>query len=398
MQSLCTGTVLTRSNGSGNSSGSGRRNGFSASQLAATDRPGRRADPLAGAGRPVGVGPRLEAGQAVEVPALEVQALAVADAALGLPLLFGRTDLAGIDMKTHRPSIDTILFVDLSPGAAAVRDARLEVVDPVDRRHAAEPAVGLVVDVVPGELVHRAAPDDGLLAAVAEDHDEGVDRRRPVGVAEVDAGGTRPNRSGSGPRAGSRPVGTGGSGAGRSGPARTCGPTCTSRCSRTRRGGIRGGAGRWAAAPCPRISTWACHQWATTSARPSCSIREGFCRPSAAPSRARRRWYRTAPSETPRICAVWRLRLASLLQDLDRHDLLPCELCQGGASERALDVQDQLESPWLACRWMSSTTAVLNVCQARNDSGSLTPSFTGLVTRPPRDRSGPALGQAGATL
>ena len=30
------------------------------------------------------------------------------------------------------------------------------------------------------------------------------------------------------------------------------------------------------------------------------------------------------------------LRLASLLQDLDRHDLLPCELGQGGASERDL--------------------------------------------------------------
>ena len=32
---------------------------------------------------------------------------------------------------------------------------------------------------------------------------------------------------------------------------------------------------------------------------------QGFCRPSVAPSRARRRWYRTAPSETPRIRAVW---------------------------------------------------------------------------------------------
>ena len=29
---------------------------------------------------------------------------------------------------------------------------------------------------------------------------------------------------------------------------------------------------------------------------------------------------------------------------------------------------------------MSSTTVVLDACQARNDSGSLTPSFTGLVT------------------
>ena len=75
------------------------------------------------------------------------------------------------------------------------------------------------------------------------------------------------------------------------------------------------------------------------------------------------------------------LRLASLVQDLDRHDLLPCELGQGVASRRSLDVQDQLGSTWLACRWMSSTTVVLNLCQARNDSGSLTPSFTGLVTR-----------------
>src|SRR5512140_1276706 len=74
------------------------------------------------------------------------------------------------------------------------------------------------------------------------------------------------------------------------------------------------------------------------------------------------------------------LRLASLLQDLDRHDLLPCEHCQGRASERAVDVPDQLESAWLACRWMSRTTVVLDACQARNDSGSLTPSFTGLVT------------------
>jgi hypothetical protein len=37
--------------------------------------------------------------------------------------------------------------------------------------------------------------------------------------------------------------------------------------------------------------------------------------------------------------------LAALLQNLDRHELLPCELCQGSASERALDVQDQLGKP-----------------------------------------------------
>jgi hypothetical protein len=39
VQSLCTGAVLTRSNGSGSRSGSGRKNGFSAAQLSATDKP-----------------------------------------------------------------------------------------------------------------------------------------------------------------------------------------------------------------------------------------------------------------------------------------------------------------------------------------------------------------------
>src|SRR3954471_2590957 len=147
---------------------------------------GDRADPLDRTRRPIRVGPGLEPAQAVEPPALDVQALAVADASLRLPLLFGRADLAGIDVEAHRASVDTILLVDLSPGAAPPREARLEVVDRVDRGAPAEPAVGLVVDVMPGELVHRAAPDDGLLAAVAEDHDEGVDGRRAVGIAEVD--------------------------------------------------------------------------------------------------------------------------------------------------------------------------------------------------------------------
>src|SRR5258708_39522607 len=126
---------------------------------------------------PIGVGPRLESLQTIEMPALDVQVLAVAHAAFGLAFLLGRPDLAGIDVESERPGIDAVLLVDLSPGTAAVRDAGLEVIDPVDGRHAAEPAVGLVVDVMPGELVHRPAPDDSLLAAVAEDHHEGVGGR-----------------------------------------------------------------------------------------------------------------------------------------------------------------------------------------------------------------------------
>src|ERR1700730_15877648 len=54
------------------------------------------ADPLDRTGRPTGVGPRLEPGQAIEPAVLDAQALAVADTSLRLPLLFGRADLAGI--------------------------------------------------------------------------------------------------------------------------------------------------------------------------------------------------------------------------------------------------------------------------------------------------------------
>src|SRR5216684_1661826 len=108
---------------------------------------GGRADPLDRTRRPIRVGPRLEPGQAVEPPALDVEALAVADTSLRLPLRFGRANLAGIDVKANRASVYTILLVDMSPGAAPPRDARLEVVDPVDRSDPTEPPVGLVVDV-----------------------------------------------------------------------------------------------------------------------------------------------------------------------------------------------------------------------------------------------------------
>ena len=103
-------------------------------------------------------------------------------------------------MEAHGPGVDPVLLVDHPPGAAAPGDAGLEVVDPVDRRHAPQSPVRLVVDVMPGELVHRATPDDGLLAAVAEHHDEGVERRRAVGVAEIDPGELAPVALGLGPR------------------------------------------------------------------------------------------------------------------------------------------------------------------------------------------------------
>jgi hypothetical protein len=58
---------------------------------------------------------------------------------------------------------------------------------------------------MPGELVHRAAPDNSLFAAVAEDHDEGVDRRRAIGVAEIDPAELAPVALGLGPGWGLNP-------------------------------------------------------------------------------------------------------------------------------------------------------------------------------------------------
>ena len=96
----------------------------------------------------------------------------------------------------------------------------------------------------------------------------------------------------------------------------------------------------------------------------------------------RRRSNRTAPSVMPRIHALWDRDWPRCCKTSIVTICSLVSFAKAGASQRALDVQDQLECAWLACRWMSSTTVVLNACQDRNDSGSLTPSLTGLVTVP----------------
>src|SRR4051794_6937203 len=232
---------------------------------------------------------------------------------------------------------------------------------------------------MPGELVHRAAPDDGLLAAVAEDHDEGVDRRRSVGVAQVDASEFAPIALGLGP------------GWGLDSPERA-----------DRRPAVAGAdelADRLVGAV---VAIFVAEEFLKEqdAGGPLLAQDLGLGLPPVGDGLGQAelldpRWLPSAigdivsgasevvtdrPLGDAQDSGRLALRLAALLQDLDRHDLLPCEHGQGVASERVVDVQDQLESAWLACRWMSSTTTVLDVCQARNDSGSLTPSFTGLVT------------------
>src|SRR4051794_29699624 len=88
-------------------------------------------------------------------------------------------------MEADAAGVAAIRRVDPAPRPGPLGDARLEVVDAPPRRHAAEAAERLVVGVVPGELVHPLAPDDDLLAAVREGHDEGVEGLRPP--ADVDA-------------------------------------------------------------------------------------------------------------------------------------------------------------------------------------------------------------------
>ena len=232
---------------------------------------------------------------------------------------------------------------------------------------------------MPGELVHRAAPDDGLLAAVAQDHDEGVEGRRSLGVAEVDAAEFAPVALCLGP------------GRGLDVPER---------------------ANRWSAVASPHeladrlvravVAMLGAEEFVEEldAGRPVLAQSLGLRLPPMGDRLGQAELLdprRLPPAIAGSVLGATEVipdrplgdaqdsrrlapRLVALVQNIDRHDLLPCELCQGDASERAWDVQNQLESPWRACRWMSSTTLVLDVCQARNDSGSLTPSFTGLVT------------------
>ena len=232
---------------------------------------------------------------------------------------------------------------------------------------------------MPGELVHRAAPDDGLLAAVAEDHDEGVDRRRSVGIAQVDPAELAPIALGLGPGRSLNPPERADGGPAVVGPHELADRL------------VRAVIAVLGAEELVEELDAGRPLWAQDLGLGLPPVGDGLGQtPLLDPRRFLPSIGRSVagaaevvadrPLGNAQDSRRLGLRLGSLLQDLDRHDLLPCELGQGGASERAWDVQDQLESPRLACRWMSSTTVVLNVCQARNDSGSLTPSFTGLVT------------------
>src|SRR5436853_6483218 len=74
------------------------------------------------------------------------------------------------------------------------------------------------------------------------------------------------------------------------------------------------------------------------------------------------------PCDWPRWCKTSIVTICSLVS------------LAKGVPPSGLADPGQLGRPRHACRWMSSTTAVLDPCQARNDSGSLTPILTGLVT------------------
>jgi len=83
-------------------------------------------------------------------------------------------------MEADCPRIAAVPRVDLAPGAGPAHDAGLQVVDPVDRRHAAEAAVRAVVALQPRQLILTAAPHHGRPAAVTERHHERVQRLRAV--------------------------------------------------------------------------------------------------------------------------------------------------------------------------------------------------------------------------
>src|SRR5262245_53998783 len=342
--------------------------------------PGGRADATGLVGLEHRIGPSLQVIQAVEGPRPHRQPLPDPDPALGLALLLGAADLAGVDMEAHRTGVDAVLLVDRAPGAAPPRDAGLEVVDPVDGRDAAEPAVGLVVDAMPGELVGGAAPDDGVLAAVAEDHDEGVDRRRPLRVTQIDAAELAPVALGLGPRRGLDP-------AERSEPRPA------------EAGADELADGLVGAAVAVLLAEVVVEQ--LDAGRPALAKGLGLSVPPVRDDLGQAGLLdleRLVPTVVGPLTGATEVvadsalgdaqhagglsgGLASLVQDLDRHDLLPRELGQGAASERGQGCGPS--------RPASGTSADLSTeirCdqrtgppQARTNSGLLTPSLTGSV-------------------
>src|SRR5262249_28105620 len=182
---------------------------------------------------------------------------------------------------------------------------------------------------------HRSAPDDGFHAAVAEDHDEGVDRRRSVVVAEVDPAELAPVAL-------------------RLRPGRGLDPP-----ERPDRGPAIAGAHELADRLVrPVIAVLGAEELVEelNAGRPllvedldlglppvgdglgQAELLDARRLPSAIGGTASGATEMVTDrplgdAEEPRRL---RLRLASLLQDLDRHDLLPCELGQGGASKRSL--------------------------------------------------------------
>lgn len=83
------------------------------------------------------------------------------DQALDLALGLGVSRQTGIDVEADGAGIGPVVAVEGAPGAGAVNDTGLEVVDAHHGRYAAQSAQGFIVYLVPGELVLAWGPDDG---------------------------------------------------------------------------------------------------------------------------------------------------------------------------------------------------------------------------------------------
>jgi hypothetical protein len=156
--------------------------------------PRRGATPPSLPGTQLLVGAGLQLGQAGERPDQARAALDETHPALDLPLVLRVAWQARIDVGAHGPGVSAVGVVDLAPRPGASGHAGLEVVDAEHGRDAAEAAQGLVVGVVPAQLVPVAAPDQHLLARVREHQHEGFGGLRPL--ADIQAGGVRHVKAG----------------------------------------------------------------------------------------------------------------------------------------------------------------------------------------------------------
>lgn len=202
---------------------------------------------------------------------------------------------------------------------------------------------------MPGEMVPPRTPDHGFPAAVTENHDKGINRRRSLGIAEVADSEFAPVSLGLGPGRGLDPPERATRESAVADPreladrlVRTAAAVFVAKEFVEQRQSGRPLLSRDLGEGPPPVG----HGFGQAELLDA----QGLLSAIGGPVPGRSGSVTDRPLGDARDSRRPELRRASLPQDLDRHDLLTSEHGHNGASERVLDVRDQLESARCACR------------------------------------------------